>query len=293
MSTNETIKRLTEQKNRQRAEAIAEEIKRESEGQVTGHIGQLIEQLVEVNARLAEIEQEIERQKPDAERFAQQIGPIASATRKLREEVEKAQERVTAQLKQQEASASQSLKTVGKGFEEQRKATAAEIEKLGRLITACEQMVTECQALAKQCTSVYREGSKTIEEVAREARTHIAETEKQAEWGIEREAQYLESTLRELDTLQAQIRERFWSKTVVAAGMVALVVGLMTMAYMKWELVQTAETQYNSRKWEHLIEKMEKQKAGSGEEFNRQTEREMEMPSEGKSAAGANTNAPR
>src|ERR1051325_4738368 len=161
MSMNETSRQLTERKNGQRSAAMDAQIASEtgSAGSQTNNppspeansevpelLRRNITRLDELSARIAEIERHIASQRPDAERFAHEIGPIVLATRELRDEISQHKDEMKRGLDSHRKEVAATLKQIEGQTGQHRMNIQNDIAQVEAIVGASYQMVQESKA---------------------------------------------------------------------------------------------------------------------------------------------------
>lgn len=259
--------------------------------EVTGLLNRSITRLDELSARMAEIERHIASQRPDAERFAHEIGPIVLATRGLRDEISGHKDEMKKGLDSHRREVSATLKQIEAQIGQHQQNIEKDIGQCDTLITASSQMLKEGKSLLQQSMTVYTKSTQSIADVGLKACKHVETTAQNAGRVLDEQTGRLKKNLGEMESTYYRMREWLITKTVVIAMMSAfvgaLVGGLMIGLYTMRRIDAIAEVQRNSAKWEYLIERQNKKNPQAGEALNREVEQEMENR-EREAARGAN-----
>ena len=244
-----------------------------------------IKQVDELSARIAEIERHIANQRPDAEKFANEIGPIVLATRNLREEISQHKDEMKRGLESHRKEVAATLKQIVEQVGQHRTNIGNDISQVEAIVGTSYQMVQESQALSQQSMTVYTKATKAIEDVSLKATRHVEKTAQNAGQILDEQTEHLTKSVREMETMYYRMREWLITKTIVIAMMSALVGalvgGLMIGLYTMRRIDAVAEVQLNSEKWKFLVERQSKKNPQDGEAINRQIEREMEEQEKG------------
>lgn len=239
-----------------------------------------ITRLDELSGRMAEIERHIASQRPDAERFAHEIGPIVLATRGLRDEISGHKDEMKKGLDSHRREVSATLKQVAAQIGQHRENIQNDIGQCDALITASSQMLKEGKGLLQQSMTVYTKSTQSIADVGLKAGKHVETTAQNAGRVLDEQTGRLKKNLGEMESTYYRMREWLITKTVVIAMMSAfvgaLVGGLMIGLYTMRRIDAIAEVQRNSAKWEYLIERQNKKNPQAGESLNREVEQEMQ-----------------
>lgn len=293
MSMDETSRQLTERKNGQRSAAMDAQIAGETgaagaenptppgaNSEVPELLNRSITRLDELSGRMAEIERHIASQRPDAERFAHEIGPIVLATRGLRDEISGHKDEMKKGLDSHRREVAATLKQVEAQIGQHRENIQNDIGQCDALITASSQMLKEGKGLLQQSMTVYTKSTQSIADVGLKAGKHVETTAQNAGRVLDEQTGRLKQNLGEMESTYYRMREWLITKTVVIAMMSAfvgaLVGGLMIGLYTMRRIDAIAEVQRNSAKWEYLIERQNKKNPQAGESLNREVEQEME-----------------
>lgn len=293
MSMEEISRQLTERKNGQRSAAMDAQIAGETgaagaenptppgaNSEVPELLNRSITRLDELSGRIAEIERHIASQRPDAERFAHEIGPIVLATRGLRDEISGHKDEMKKGLDSHRREVAATLKQVAAQIGQHRENIEKDIGQCDALITASSQMLKEGKGLLQQSMTVYTKSTQSIADVGLKAGKHVETTAQNAGRVLDEQTGRLKKNLGEMESTYYRMREWLITKTVVIAMMSAfvgaLVGGLMIGLYTMRRIDAIAEVQRNSAKWEYLIERQNKKNPQAGESLNREVEQEME-----------------
>lgn len=298
MSMEEISRQLTERKNGQRSAAMDAQIAGETgaagaqnptppgaNSEVPELLNRSITRLDELSARMAEIERHIASQRPDAERFAHEIGPIVLATRGLRDEISGHKDEMKKGLDSHRREVSATLKQIESQIGQHRENIENDIGQCDALITASSQLLKEGKSLLQQSMTVYTKSTQSIADVGLKAGKHVETTAQNAGRVLDEQTGRLKKNLGEMESTYYRMREWLITKTVVIAMMSAfvgaLVGGLMIGLYTMRRIDAIAEVQRNSAKWEYLIERQNKKNPQAGESLNREVEQEMENQERG------------
>ena len=252
-------------------------------------LNKAITRLEELSARMAEVERHIANQRPDAERFAHEIGPIVLATRNLREEIAQHKDEMKAGLDSHKKEVAATLKQVETQIGQHRKNIEKDIGQLNGAFNVSQQMVQQGAELLQQSMTVYAKSTKVIEDVSLKAAMHVETTAVKARTVIEREGAGLKTDLQEMRMTFYKIRDWLITKTV-AFGLASALFGALagvfvTTFYTASRIDGAMEVQRNSAKWQYLIGVQNKKTPQSGDEFNRQIEQQMEKEQGGQQDA--------
>jgi hypothetical protein len=302
MSMSEISQQLTERKNGQRSAAMDEQIARETRGKdvgaqarnppsqgVNSAVIEVLEKtctrLDELSARIAEIERHIASQRPDAERFAHEIGPIALATRNLREEILGHKDEMKKGLDAHRKEAAATLKQIEGQIGQHRVNIQNDISQVNALVGASGQMVKEGKSLLQQSMTIYTKATQNITDVSLRAAKHVETTAQNAGKFLDEQTARLKRDLKALEEMYYRMRDWLFAKTI-AVGLTSAIVGammggLVVTLYTMRRIDAVAEVERNSAKWQYLIEQQNKKSPQSGAEFNRQIEQELENREKG------------
>lgn len=237
--------------------------------------GQVAKTGEESSARLAEIEKEIFNQRPEAEKFISNIGPMVSAAQRLREEIENYKGEMSVNLSLHSAQLKEILETQTSGLEELLRQPAEVKKELRDVVLDCGIERFLSQAAAQRCEEALKQMADTREEACLAIR-QIAE--KAITWA-NLETGKLERQFQRFHGLYRDLKERLWAKTAAVAAASALagalVGSLVISLYTMSRINATAETEHAATKWKFLIKRREAERQGAGEEFDRQIEQEM------------------
>lgn len=252
----------------------------EANSEVLALLHKTITRLDELSVRIAEVERHIAGQRPDAERFAHEIGPIVLATKGLRDEISKYKDEMKAELDTTRKEVAAVLKQIVAQTGLHRKDIEADIEQSNGLCLESQRMVQQGNGLLQQSMSIYAKSTQSIGEVSQKAARHIETTAQNAGRALDEQTGRLKKNLGEMELTYHRMKEWIIAKTIVIAILSALVGsvvgGLMIGLYTMRRIDAIAEVQRNSAKWEYLIERQNKKNPQDGQELNRQIEQEME-----------------
>jgi DNA repair exonuclease SbcCD ATPase subunit len=247
--------------------------------------------LEEASARLAEIERYLAGLRPDAEKFAHEIGPIVLATKNLREEISQHKDEVKRDLQEHLKKMTATLKLIESQIGQHRTNIESDIEQADTVIGASEQMVKQGTSLLQQSMTIYTKSTQSVEDVALKSTKHIEATAQRASRMLDEQSGRLKKDMSELEEMYYRMRDWLFAKTlvigIISAMIGALAGGLMISLYTASRIDAIAETQRNSERWKYLIDRQNKKTPGSGDEFNRRIEVEMKLPENGE-GQGAN-----
>lgn len=296
MSMDETSRQLTERKNGQRSAAMDAQITAERQApnggphtaepsplgtnaEVLALLNKTITRLDELSGRVAEIERHIAGQRPDAERFAHEIGPIVLATRGLRDEISKYKDEIKASLDSTKKEVTSILKQIEAQIGQHRKNIEKDIGQCNGLNAASQQMVQQGAGLLQQSMTVYTKSTQSIADVSQKAAKHVEATARKAGDILDEQTASLKKDYSELAAMFYRVRDWLVTKTIVIALVSAIVGsamgGLIVVSYTMSRIDATAEVYRNSEKWKYIIEKQNKKNPQAGDEINRQIEQEM------------------
>lgn len=236
--------------------------------------------LDELSGRIAEIERHIASQRPDAERFAHEIGPIVLATRGLRDEISNYKDEIKSNLDSTKKEVALTLKQIEAQIGQHRKNIEQDISQCDELNASSQQMVQQGGRLLQQSMTVYTKSTQDIGEVSQKAAKHVEATARKAGDILDEQTASLKKDYSELAAMFYRVRTWLVTKTIVIALVSAIVGsamgGLIVVSYTTNRFDATAEVYRNSEKWKYIIEKQNKKNPQAGDEINRQIEREMQ-----------------
>ena len=239
-----------------------------------------VTRLDELSGRIAEIERHIASQRPDAERFAHEIGPIVLATRGLRDEISKHKDEMKTGLDSHKKGVAATLKQIEAQIGQHRENIEQDISQCDGLNAASQQMVQQGAGLLQQSMTVYTKSTQSIADVSQKAARHVEATARKAGDILDEQTASLKKDYSELAAMFYRVRTWLVTKTIVIALVSAIVGsavgGLIVTTYTMRQLEATAEVQRNSEKWKYIIEKQNKKNPQAGDEINRQIEQEMQ-----------------
>lgn len=256
---------------------------------VTALLNKAVTRLEELSARVAEVERQVAGQRPDAEKFANEIGPIVLATKNLREEISQHKDEMKKGLDAHKKEVAATLKQVEAQIAQHRTNIANDIGQVEALVGESDQMIKEGKSLLQQSMSVYTKSTKVIEDVSLKAAKHVETTARKAGDILDEQAAGLRKELKELEEMYYRVREWLITKTL-AFGLVSALIGsmaggLMVAFYTMRQINAAAEIQQNSAKWKYLIGLQNKKTPNSGDQFDRQIEQQMEKEEGGQQDA--------
>jgi hypothetical protein len=245
----------------------------------SNEMAEVLTRLDENSARLAEIERQFAVQKPDAERFAQQIGPIVLATKNLREEIEKNRDAMKQELQNHQASVTATLDQISTQIGQHRANIETDVRNMDILAGGSDSILKESKDLLQQSMTVYSRSTQMIEEVSEKASTHITSTAQSNGKTMDEQISRLAQKLRELEEMYDHLRTWIFFKAMLAviiSSIVGAFIGTSVITISTWHRINaTEEKERDSAKWQYLLDQQDKKDPQGGAKFNRTIEQEM------------------